>query len=202
MEFFPQVCFKIKLLPPGLTRRLKREHEFSFIFILSLFLFLFLVHSSWIYLHDHSFFGMDQAVDGKIRRFQGFLDDSLRASLRRLSEKRDAVYDEISAYLSLRNSLDAIHDKKKLTSMVHLGSEVYVEAKVKDSSEVFVDVGLGFHIAMSHEEALAFIEEKEKILTKRADDLTKEISIVKANMRIVYEGIGELYEQKMHFTTK
>jgi prefoldin alpha subunit len=158
-----QVCLKIKFMQEVGGKAFDCTSQTSLLSLFSLLSF-FLFNS----FAQPPFSGMGEEVDGKIRRFQGFLDDSLRASLRHLSEKRDAAYDEIGAYLSLRNSLDVIHGKKKLTSMVHLGSEVYVEAKVKDSSQVFVDVGLGFHIAMSHEEALAFIEEKEKILTKYA----------------------------------
>lgn len=94
-------------------------------------------------------------------------------------------------------------NQKELKTMINLGSEFYVQAKVyvtgiisgvyyllcdsPDCTKIFVNIGLGFHLEMTHTEALEFIAKREKDLQKRADELSKKAAFVKARIKIVLQ---------------
>ncbi|KAJ0064447.1 hypothetical protein NL108_006512, partial [Boleophthalmus pectinirostris] len=81
-------------------------------------------------------------------------------------EQRDSVYEKISQYLQLKNTLHSLREgSKHLKTDVDLGCNFYVEAHVEDASRVFVAVGYGFFVEMTHDEALRFIEKKTAQLT-------------------------------------
>jgi len=60
--------------------------------------------------------------------------------------------------------------------MVNLGSEFYVQAKVPDTSRIYVNVGLGFHVEFSLPEAIAFIDKREEYLNKTIETAGKKIA--------------------------
>ncbi len=76
--------------------------------------------------------------------------------------------------------------------MINLGSEVYAQAEVPDSSRIFVDIGLGFHAEFTWQEALNFIISKEEMLAKQIESSTGQIASIKAQIKLVCEGIREL----------
>ena len=57
---------------------------------------------------------------------------------------------------------------------------------------IFVDVGLGFHVQLTLPEALDVIDVKTKHLHEKADKLTERANKIKAQIRIVMEGLREL----------
>uniref|UniRef100_A0A3Q4M2T7 Ubiquitously-expressed, prefoldin-like chaperone n=1 Tax=Neolamprologus brichardi TaxID=32507 RepID=A0A3Q4M2T7_NEOBR len=56
---------------------------------------------------------------------------------------------------------------QQLKTDVDLGCNFYVQAEVEDSSRMFVAVGYGFFVEMTHDEALRFIEKKTSQLTHK-----------------------------------
>lgn len=81
----------------------------------------------------------------------------LRASL--LASK--AQYSQLGEQLSLlqSNSLESVE------TLVNMGSQFFVTARIPDTSCVMVDLGLGYHLEMSLTEATAFAAAKVKELT-------------------------------------
>ena len=63
---------------------------------------------------------------------------------------------------------------------------------MKNPQKVFVDVGLGFFVELTHDEAIAFIEKKTKLLDKKTDKLTQASTKIKANIKLVLHGLREL----------
>jgi len=88
-------------------------------------------------------------------------------------------------------------DMKEVKTMINLGSEFYVQAKIPDTSRIFVNIGLGFHVEFTLKEALIFIDVKEKHLTKYADDMTEQAAKVKTKIKLMYHGIAELLNLPM-----
>ncbi|PIA57156.1 hypothetical protein AQUCO_00600111v1 [Aquilegia coerulea] len=80
-----------------------------------------------------------------------------------------------------------------LRSLVNIGSEVYAQADVifllyitkPDTRHIFVDVGLGFHVEFTWSEAVQFIS---------IEDYTNVIASIKAQIKMVCEGIRELLQ--------
>ena len=139
----------------------------------------------------------NKLVKGKIAKFEHFLNEQLKPDLKNCLEQRDKIYQEISEYLSLKNSIEAIKaanlpELKPLKTKVDLGANFYVKAKVHNPQNIFVDIGFGFFLQMSHDEALEFIQKKTALLQNKADALTDESTKLKANIKIVLQGLREI----------
>ncbi|XP_059908922.1 protein UXT isoform X1 [Gadus macrocephalus] len=130
----------------------------------------------------------------KILQYESFISDVLKRDLQKVLEQRDGVYEKISQYLQLKNTIQRLQESGdgELKTEVDLGCHFYVQAHVEDSSRVFVAVGYGFFVEMSHAEALRFIEKKTRQLNAFTELLTKDSAKIKANIRMVLEGLREL----------
>lgn len=101
--------------------------------------------------------------------------------------------------MELRNNIKLLLDQKQtsLKTMVNLGSDFYVQAKVPDTSFIYVSVGLGFHAEMSLDEASAFCIRQEAHYNARAEALTDEAAKLKAKIKCVVAAIDELQQQEL-----
>ncbi|XP_068605322.1 protein UXT [Brachionichthys hirsutus] len=133
-------------------------------------------------------------ADQKVLQYENFISDVLQRDLQKVSEQRDSIYEKISLYLQLKNSIQSLQEScsQRLKTEVDLGCNFYVQAEVEDSSRIFVAVGYGFFVEMSHDEALRFIDKKTNQLTAFTEQLTKDSAKIKANIRMVLEGLREL----------
>ncbi|XP_062282848.1 protein UXT [Scomber scombrus] len=136
----------------------------------------------------------DANPDEKVQEYENFISEVLKRDLQKVFEQRDAVFEKISLYLQLKNTIQSLQDagSKQLKTDVDLGCNFFVQAEVEDASRIFVAVGYGFFVEMTHDEALRFIEKKTSQLTDFTDQLTKDSSKIKANIRMVLEGLREL----------
>ncbi|XP_026188570.1 protein UXT [Mastacembelus armatus] len=134
------------------------------------------------------------SVEEKVLQYENFINEVLRRDLRNVLEQRDAVYEKISQYLQLKNTIQSLQesDSEQLKTDVDLGCNFYVQAEVDDSSRICVAVGYGFFVEMNHDEALRFIDKKTSQLTAFTEQLTKDSAKIKANIRMVLEGLREL----------
>ena len=133
----------------------------------------------------------------KVLKFETFLNETLRSDLKAILEEREKLYEEIAEYLSLKNSIEALKfadlpEGQPLKTKVDLGCNFYAKASVKNPQKVFVDVGLGLFLELTHDEALNFIEKKTKSLDEKVAKLTQESSKIKANIKVVLHGLREL----------
>ena len=63
---------------------------------------------------------------------------------------------------------------------------------MEDPSRIMVAIGMGFFLEMTLDEALAFTNTKDKELTARAEELTKQSTKIKANIKLIICGLKEL----------
>ncbi|XP_049438020.1 protein UXT [Epinephelus fuscoguttatus] len=133
-------------------------------------------------------------VDQKVLQYETFINEVLRRDLQRVLEQRDTVYEKISQYLQLKNTIQSLQESgsQQLKTDVDLGCNFFVQAEVEDSSRIYVAVGYGFFVEMTHDEALRFIDKKTSQLTAFTEQLTKDSAKIKANIRMVLEGLREL----------
>ncbi|KAM6928870.1 protein UXT [Lycodopsis pacificus] len=131
-------------------------------------------------------------LDQKVLQYENFINEVLRRDLQKVLDQRDSVYEKISQYLQLKNSVQSLQDSSSLKTDVDLGCNFFVQAQVEDSSRIFVAVGYGFFVEMNHDEALRFIDKKTSQLTDFTETLTKDSAKIKANIRMVIEGLREL----------
>lgn len=131
----------------------------------------------------------------KVLEYERFVNEKLKEDLGVILEQRDKTYQQIAEYLQLKTTVEKLKESnlsEGLKTKVDLGCNFYVQANVPDSSKIFVFIGYGFFLEMTHDEALKFIGKRTKLLNEHVDKLTEDAAKVKANIRLVLEGLREL----------
>ncbi|KAB8106203.1 hypothetical protein EE612_040437 [Oryza sativa] len=132
----------------------------------------------------------------KVKKFEDFVDRRLKPDLVNTIAQRDKVFQQQKTFLDLKRNIENLEKNgvTSMRSMVNLGSEVYAQAEVPDTRHIFVDIGLGFHVEFTWQEALQFISVRESRLARQIDEYTHLIASIKAQIKLVCEGIRELLE--------
>ncbi|XP_024359907.1 uncharacterized protein [Physcomitrium patens] len=130
----------------------------------------------------------------KIEQYETFVDKRLKPDLVTAIGLRDKVLEQQKVYSDLAKNIILLQEQKltKLRTMINLGSELYGQAEVPDATRIFVNIGLGFHAEFTLDEALGFIVEKDKMLSKQVEEHTAQVANIKAQIKLVVEGIREL----------
>ncbi|CAO3664096.1 unnamed protein product [Umbelopsis ramanniana] len=131
-----------------------------------------------------------------LNKYDQFVNEKLKPNLKATLDARDSLYDLTSEYLKLKLQIETIqnNDLMEMKTMVDLGSNFYVQAKIPDTKFVYINVGFGFHVQMTLKEALEFIEKKTQQLQNRADKYTEEAAKIRANIKLVMRAIQEVLE--------
>jgi len=109
-----------------------------------------------------------RARQEKVRKFEEFVDQRLKPDLANAIKQRDKVFEQQKTFLDLKRNIENLemNGVTSMRSMVNLGSEVYMQAEVPDTRHIFVDIGLGFHVEFTWQEALQFISVREARLAR------------------------------------
>ncbi|XP_031488992.1 uncharacterized protein LOC116256709 isoform X2 [Nymphaea colorata] len=129
---------------------------------------------------------MDNTAQQKVQKFEEFVDKRLKPDLvHAVAERSD-----------LRKNIEALQNNEvaSLRTLVNLGSEVYVQADIPCTRSICVDIGLGFHVEFTWHEALEFIRIREARLASQVEEYTHLIASIKAQIKLVCEGIRELLQ--------
>lgn len=132
----------------------------------------------------------------KLRKFEEFVDRRLKPDLVEAIAQRDKVFQQQKVFSDLKRNIETLEKNgaTSLRTMVNLGSEVYMQADVPDTRRIFVDIGLGFHVEFTWLEALEFISVREARLARQIEEYTHLIASIKAQIKLVCEGIRELLQ--------
>ncbi|KAI8913908.1 hypothetical protein DFJ77DRAFT_431465 [Powellomyces hirtus] len=132
----------------------------------------------------------------QVKKYETFVNERLRPDLQKALEARDKVYDIISEYLKLRNQIELLQAEKltELKTMMDVGCEFFMNAKIPSLQYIYVKVGLDVHAQLTMDEALAFIDKKEKVLLKSADKHTETASKIKAHIKMVLHTLESILQ--------
>ncbi|XP_020218403.1 protein UXT homolog isoform X1 [Cajanus cajan] len=139
---------------------------------------------------------MENSRQEKVQKFEEFVDKRLKPDLLHAISQRDKVFEQQKIFADLRRNIENL-EKNSVTSLrtlVNLGSEVYLQAEVENTQHIFVDVGFGFHVEFTWSEALNYIEKREEKIARQIEDYTQLIASIKAQIKLVCEGIRELLQ--------
>ncbi|XP_057543573.1 uncharacterized protein LOC130821809 [Amaranthus tricolor] len=139
---------------------------------------------------------MDKYIEEKVKKFEEFVDGRLKPDLVKAIAERDKLFEQQKIFSELKRNIENLEKNSvsSIKTLVNLGSEVYMQAEVPDTRHIFVDVGLGFHVEFTWCEALRYISVREERLAKQIDDYTHLIASIKAQIKLVCEGIRELLQ--------
>ncbi|KAM9955932.1 hypothetical protein ACTFIW_002140 [Dictyostelium discoideum] len=129
-----------------------------------------------------------------IKYYETFINETLNVDLNKSIEDREKVLENLENYLELKSNIELLIENKmdSMKTMINLGSECYVKARVQDTSYIYVDIGLGIHVKYTLEEAIKFINEKETFLNKTVENQTKKINQIKTKIDLIQNGLKEL----------
>ncbi|KAI9491343.1 Prefoldin subunit-domain-containing protein [Zychaea mexicana] len=129
-----------------------------------------------------------------INKYEEFINLKLKPSLKATLDARDVVFDTISEYQKLKSQIELIQQNEldELKTMVDLGTQFYVQAHIPDTKYIYVNVGFGFHVQFTLDEAKKFIDKKEKQLQSTADKYSEEADKIRAHIKMTLEAISEI----------
>jgi prefoldin alpha subunit len=139
------------------------------------------------------------SIPKKVEIYEQFLNEKLRNDLKTVLNEREQFFSEIAEYMQIKNTVENIvqtaqstNDVVELKTKVDLGCNFYLNAVVQDPSRIFIAIGYGFFLEMTLQEAVKFIDKKIKILTATTEELSNQAAIIKANIRLVLQGLKEI----------
>jgi prefoldin alpha subunit len=131
----------------------------------------------------------------KVEKFEKFVNEKLRTDLSLVLETQSKINEEISEYIQVKDTISKLDTLQieEFKSRIDLGCNFYANALVENKTRtIFLAIGYGFFLEMNFEQALAFIEKKVKLLTDEANVLTEKAAEIKANIKLVLEGLKEM----------
>ena len=140
----------------------------------------------------------------KLKEYSKFIDSTLHPQLKSTVSARDETEADIREYQELHDKLTVIkrENQKPLEALVNLGNELcYCGAEVEDPSTVFIDVGLGFFVELTVDEAMSVILKRitfleTKKLPKRIDDARKVAADMESSIIILESLARDLQEME------
>uniref|UniRef100_A0A8C0J4S1 Ubiquitously expressed prefoldin like chaperone n=1 Tax=Chelonoidis abingdonii TaxID=106734 RepID=A0A8C0J4S1_CHEAB len=108
-----------------------------------------------------------------------------------VQQQREEVYEKITQHMWLKTVIERLQVMVPPPGWGVLvgGSE---GGSQPDTSRIFVALGYGFFAELTLTEALRFVERKTKLLIELSESLAKDSAKIKANIRMVLEGLREL----------
>jgi prefoldin subunit 5 len=141
-------------------------------------------------------------IQRKVREYEIFLNDRLRADLQRAWTERDRLFSEIAEYERLRvtlTTLDEMYKNRKETDLedplqtqIDLGCSFFVQAECPINNRIFISIGFGLFCELTYDEGKTFIEKKLPNLHEQEVELSNKIAHIKANIKLVLEALKEI----------
>lgn len=135
-------------------------------------------------------------ISEKVIKYETFLNDRLKSDLKSVLDCRNKLLSQIASYESLKTCIEKIKQTPagEIKALSDLGCNFYCKAKVPDTctSKIFVEVGLGFFVEFTLNEAYFFVTKKLKVLRGDYEVITEEATQINAKIRLVLEALNEI----------
>ncbi|KAG8298193.1 hypothetical protein J6590_020862 [Homalodisca vitripennis] len=143
---------------------------------------------------------MEISIPQKVLKYEAFINDVLKEQLKKTAEDLDRTYGEIAEFIQLENLIQTIEEnglsKDGLKTQVDIGCNFYMQACVPDTSKILIDIGLGYFVEYTLNEALIVIKRRINLLNRKVDILRDQSANTKAHIKLVLHGIQELQNIK------
>ncbi|KAH8352858.1 hypothetical protein KR084_006828, partial [Drosophila pseudotakahashii] len=133
------------------------------------------------------------ANQAQITRIEEFINEVLKEELRQLEKCIGQFNEEIMEYVQLKNTLQTFdtHLPEGYKTQVNIGSNIFMQARVRKMDSILVNVGKDVYLEMSIPEAERFSDTRVKILTKQSDVLREESIKKRAQIKMALIAISE-----------
>jgi len=130
------------------------------------------------------------AVESKVAKFEHFINDVLKESLKDIFTALETVNEELLDMERLHDTIgkmsaqaDDLPAGKPLKARVNVGCDFYMQANV-DVRTYLVCVGLNYYVEYTKDEALAYIQHRIKKLKNHVDELRDKGARVRAQITL------------------
>jgi prefoldin alpha subunit len=139
---------------------------------------------------------MDFNIKKKILQFESFINDVLKQDLEVFETKLDKKTSEIAEFLQLKSVINTFKninaEQNGFKTKVEMGSNFFIQAEVEDASQILLDIGLGYFVEFTLDEALVVIDVRIKLFQRQLSNLRKQIASTNAHIKLILIGIRDL----------
>ena len=140
-------------------------------------------------------------IDETLQKYEAFINDVLKEDIRKLSSRLEQINAEITDLIQQKHTLKVITDKEihpnGFKAQVNIGCNFFMEAAVRDTSKLLMNVGLNHHLEFTVEEANKYLDVRIKAFEDMAGEVQKKAAEAKAHIKVVLIAIGDLQDTVM-----
>ncbi|KAH8378236.1 hypothetical protein KR093_010318 [Drosophila rubida] len=138
-----------------------------------------------------------KSAKASVAKIEEFINDRLKEDLKQLEHCLNLFNAEIMEYMQLKNTLQTFdeHMPDGYKTQLNIGSNIFMQARVKEMDKILVNVGKDVYLEMSMQEAINFSDVRIKILTKQADVVRDESIKKRTLIKLALLSIAE--QQKL-----
>lgn len=128
------------------------------------------------------------------------LNENIKDELKELEKKLNYCNAEITEYIQLKNTLEAMNLEEGFKSQTNIGGNFFMQTKVSGTNHILVDVGKNIYIEFTISEAIKFADFKINNLTDLSRNIREESVKKRALLKLTFMCIGEnsnLYTMNM-----
>ncbi|KAH8403030.1 hypothetical protein KR222_003437 [Zaprionus bogoriensis] len=134
-----------------------------------------------------------QAHRARITQIEEFINDVLKEDLRQLELHLNQFNEEIMEYVQLKNTVQTFGDHMPdgYKTQLNIGSNIFMQARVKQMDKILVNVGKDVYLEMDMQEAIRYSDMRVKILGKQADVVREESVKKRTQIKMALIAISE-----------
>lgn len=133
------------------------------------------------------------ASKSSVEKIEHFINENLRRDLKKYEEYLNKMNAEIMEYVQLKNTVENLieHMSDGFKTQVNIGGSFFMSAKVDDTKQILVNVGLNHYVSFTLVEALKFCEFKVKSLQNEADVIREKSIETRAHIKLALLCLAE-----------
>lgn len=126
-------------------------------------------------------------------KIERFIEENLRQDLKRYEEYLNRMNAEIMEFVQLKNTVESIveHMSDGFKTQVNVGGSFFMSAKVDDTKQIMVNVGLNHYVNFTLDEALKFCAFKIKSLQNEANVIREKSIETRAQIKLALLCLAE-----------
>lgn len=119
-------------------------------------------------------------------KIERFIEENLRQDLKLYDEYLNRMNAEIMEFVQLKNTVESIveHMSDGFKTQVNVGGSFFMSAKVDDTKQIMVNVGLNHYVNFTLDEALKFCHFKIKSLQNEANVIREKSIETRAQIKL------------------
>lgn len=140
-----------------------------------------------------------------IAKYESFINDVLKEDLKKIDHQLQRVNAEITDLVQQKHTLKLVTSEEMhpdgFKTQLNIGCNFFMEASVRDTSTMLINVGLNHFLEFTIDEANKYLDLRIKAFELKAEELRDQSAKTKAHIKLMLFGIGELQDKQMGLKT-